>query len=60
MDGLGILPMKFLAHYESSYGSDDARGPVDWRRGYEELKEYGDTTLRVHALKEGEFVVIEQ
>jgi hypothetical protein len=60
MDGLGILPIKFLAHYESSYGADDSRGPVNWKAGYEELKAYGDAALPVHALQEGEFVVIEQ
>lgn len=57
-DGLGILPIKFLAHYQSEYGSDDPRGPIDWERALEILKNYGDTSLPVHALKEGDFVVI--
>ncbi len=60
MDGLGILPIKFLAHYESAYGKDDPRGPVEWHTGYEELKAYGDLTLPVHALKEGEYIVVEK
>lgn len=60
MDGLGILPIKFLSHYESSYGADDPRGPVDWKGAYEELTQYGDTSLPIHALKEGEYVVFEQ
>ena len=30
MDGLGILPIKFIAHYNSSYGaSDPYRGHID-------------------------------
>jgi len=60
MDGLGILPIKFIAHYESDFGVNDSRGPADWQKGYEELKRYGDTTLPIHALKEGDYVVIEQ
>lgn len=60
MDGLGILPIKFLAHYESTYGQDDPRGPVDWHAGYEKLKNYADRTIPLHALREGEFIVIEQ
>lgn len=60
MDGLGILPIKFLPHYKSSYGNDDPRGRIDWEKAYKELQEYGDKTLPIHALKEGEYVVIEQ
>lgn len=58
MDGLGILPVKFLPHFESEYGIDDPRGPVDWQKGYEELKNYGDQNLPIHALREGDYVVI--
>lgn len=60
MDGLGILPIKFLAHYESDYGTDDPRGPIDWATAYTELEAYKDTLLPVHALREGEYIVIEQ
>lgn len=60
MDGLGILPIRFLAHYQSDFGADDPRGAIDWEKALEELKQYGDTSLPVHALKEGEYVVIEQ
>lgn len=60
MDGLGILPVKFLAHYQSNFGTDDPRGPIDWEKALEELKQYGDTSLPIHALKEGEYVVIKQ
>lgn len=57
MDGLGILPIKFLAHYESDYGNDDPRGPVAWQKGRQELEAYGETSLPVIALHEGEFQV---
>lgn len=60
MDGLGILPIKFLPHYQSAYGAGDPRGPIDWEKAYNKLKEWGDKSLPIHALKEGEFVVIER
>ena len=60
MDGLGILPIKFLAHYESSYGDDDPRGPINWQLAYQELKRYGDSSLPIHAPHEGEYVIVEK
>lgn len=57
MDGLGIFPVKFLPHYQSFYGNDDPRGPIDWNKAYEELKNYKED-LPIYALKEGEFVII--
>ncbi len=60
MEGLGILPIKFLAHYQSAYGVDDSRGPVDWEKGYKELEAHGDTSLPIYALHEGEFVAFEK
>lgn len=59
-DGLGILPIRFLAHYQSAYGADDPRGPIDWEAAKQTLEAFGDTTLPVHALKEGEYIVIEK
>lgn len=59
MKGLGILPIKFLAHFESAYGHTDPRGPIDWSKARRELAEYGDVTLPVCALHEGEYQVIE-
>jgi hypothetical protein len=59
-DGLGVLPIKFIAHFDSDYGADDPRGPIDWDAAYQVLKNYGDTTLPIHALKEAEYVVFEQ
>lgn len=60
MDGLGILPIKFIPHYKSLYGRNDPRGPIDWRRAYKELESHGDKSLLVHALEEGDFIIIEQ
>ena len=59
-DGIGILPIKFISHYKSDYGNDDPRGPIDWDQAYKELEGYGDKSLPIHALKEGDFIVIEQ
>jgi hypothetical protein len=58
-DGLGILPIKFIPHYDSDYGKDDPRGPIDWQKAYNELQEYGDKDLPIYALKEGEYKVFE-
>lgn len=60
MNGFGILPIKFLPHYKSDFGSDDPRGPIDWEKAYKELEAYGDKSLPIHALREGEFIVIEK
>lgn len=59
-DGFGILPIKFIPHFHSSFGADDPRGPIDWDMAKTQLSEYGDPTLPIHALKEGEFVIIER
>lgn len=60
MSGLGVLPIKFIPHYESDYGVDDPRGPVDWRKAYDDLKNFGDKTLPIHTLKEAQYIVIEK
>ncbi len=60
MDGLEILPIKFLAHYKSAYGNDDPRGPINWENSYKELEVYGDKSLPIYALEEGEYVVFKQ
>ncbi len=59
-DGLGILPIKFIPHYQSVVDDSDPRGPIDWQKAYNDLKVYGDTSLPIHALKEGEFIVVEK
>jgi hypothetical protein len=60
MEGLNVLPIKFLAHYKSEYGAEDPRGPIDWEKALEELKNYGDKSLPIYALEEGHYEVIEQ
>jgi hypothetical protein len=59
MDGLGMLPIKFIPHYQSDWGENDPRGPIDWQAAYDNLAAYGDTSLPIYALKEGEFKVFE-
>jgi len=59
MDGLGLIPIKFIPHYQSDWGNEDPRGPIDWDSAFSELSEYKKTDLPVHALKEGDFIVIE-
>lgn len=58
-DGLNILPIKFIPHFGSEYGSNDPRGPIDWEKAKSELEKYGDTSLPVYALSEGDYVVFE-
>lgn len=61
MDGLGIVPIKFIPHFNSEYGADDPyRGPIDWSKAHEELERYGNQDLPIYALEEGNFVVVEQ
>ncbi len=56
MDGLGIVPIKFLAHFGSAWGREDPRGPIDWEAARTQLEAYGEPGLPVHALPEGEWV----
>ncbi|MFA5023939.1 MAG: Type 1 glutamine amidotransferase-like domain-containing protein [Patescibacteria group bacterium] len=60
LDGLGILPIKFLPHYKSSYGESDPRGLMNWDKAYQELAAYGDKSLPIYALEEGDFIIIEK
>lgn len=60
MEGLGILPIKFIPHYYSNFGSEDPRGPIDWDSAYHVLEAFGGANLPIYALREGEFVVIEE
>lgn len=60
LDGLGILEIKFIPHYKSETYDDDPRGPIEWNKAYNELENYGDKTLPIQALEEGDFIVIEK
>jgi len=55
-EGFGILPIKFIPHFGSDFGDDDPRGPIDWRKAKLDLESFGDKSLPIYALKEGEFV----
>lgn len=57
MDGLAILPIKFIPHYKSDFGADDPRGPIDWEKAYMELSNYGGN-LPIYALVEGDYIVM--
>ena len=59
-DGLGMLPIKLIPHYNSAFGDDDPRGSIDWEQAKRELEEYGDNSLPIYALEEGEYKVFEQ
>jgi len=59
-DGMAVLPIKFIPHYKSSFGEHDPRGPIDWQKAYDDLAKYGNTDLPIHALKEGEFIAVDQ
>ena len=54
------MPIKFIPHYNSNYGVDDPRGPIDWQKAKDELAKYGDKALPIYALEEGDFVVFER
>ncbi len=60
LEGLRILPIKFIPHFNGTYGNNDPRGPIDWENAKKELEEYGDKSLPIHALEEGDFIVIEK
>jgi len=58
IDGLGILPCKTLVHFNrDSYGADHVEGAVDWEMAKNLVDSYGDHSLPVYALEEGEFIV---
>lgn len=58
-DGFGVLPIKFIPHFKSNFGEDDPRGPIDWDKAYKDTKAYGDESLPILALEEGEYKVFE-
>lgn len=57
-DGLGILPIKSIAHYGSGWGDNDPRGPIDWQAAKKELEQYGDKGLPLYALEEGDYIEV--
>jgi len=51
-EGLGLLPIKVLVHYQSDYNAPN----IDWDKSYEELKNYKED-LPITTLKEGEYKI---
>ena len=60
MSGLGILPIKFISHFNSLYGKDNPQGPINWKNAQKELEDYGEKSLPIYPLEEGDFIIIEQ
>jgi hypothetical protein len=52
--GLGVLPIKFIAHYGIKL--PQAGSVIAWEAAKRELKDYGDQAQPLYALQEGEFV----
>jgi hypothetical protein len=57
MDGLGILPIKFISHFRGWEDPHDPRGAIEWTEAKEELANHGNRELPIYALPEGEFAV---
>ena len=57
IDSFGVLPIKFIPHYNSSFGVNDPRGPIDWQAAKDELANYGDKSLPIYALEEADYAV---
>lgn len=54
-DGRGLIPLNTIVHFDSDFGSDDPRGPIDWAKAKAEFqKEIGDE--KITTIPEGEFV----
>lgn len=59
--GLGVVPVAFLPHFRSDFGTKDPRGPIDWDAAYAALEQRArDGDLQLHALEEGDYIIIEQ
>lgn len=54
-DGLGLLPIKFIPHWDSDYSDDEAHN-INWQDELDKLKAYKED-LPIFTLREGEFKV---
>lgn len=54
-EGLGLLPVKFIPHWDSDY-SDDEVSDINWQDELNKLKEYKEE-LPIYTLREGEFKI---
>jgi peptidase E len=57
-DGLGLLPIKFIPHWNSDYSDEEVKD-IDWSEELKKLKDYKEDLL-IYTLKEGEFKVFNQ
>jgi hypothetical protein len=55
--GLGVLPIKFMAHYGAPLPHIP---PTDWQAAKQALAIHGDTTQPLFTLGEGEFIEINE
>lgn len=55
-DGLGLLPIKFIPHWNSDYSDDEVKD-IDWGEELKKIKGYKED-LPIYTLGEGEFIVI--
>jgi len=55
-DGLGLLPIKFIPHWNSDYSDEEVQN-IDWSIELKKLKEYKED-LPIYTLGEGKFIVI--
>jgi peptidase E len=53
-EGIGLLPIKTIVHWQSDYNAPN----INWESAYEGMKEFGDKSLPICTLKEGEFMVL--
>lgn len=53
-EGLGVLPIKVIVHYESDFNAPN----IHWDTAYQDLKVAGEE-LPIYPIREGEFDVIE-
>lgn len=57
-EGLGLLPIKFIPHWKSTYFDDEPQN-INWDKIYSDFKNYKED-LKLIVLKEGEYKVIEK
>ncbi|MCL2037419.1 Type 1 glutamine amidotransferase-like domain-containing protein [Candidatus Saccharibacteria bacterium] len=58
MNGRGLVKAAVITHFDSEYGKDDPRGPVDWAAAKHELA--AETDLPIYLIREGDIEVFEK
>jgi hypothetical protein len=56
-EGSGFTDLNTIVHYNSNYGSDDPRGPIDWQQAEQQLQQMIGAE-KVTRLPEGKFVKV--